>query len=211
MFILYLFYVVTNINQFSDFIKIWSILDETNRKNLIFLILQFLHEEGYEKSLHLYGLPLSLSLSLSFGSFSFTVTVWFQYGNVCSADMLLPLSLFVSVIDWSRIQGFSLIIATSPVLSPMVTGKTQRTTFQHSLVQMLILSQGRCSLTCTSGSFLKHLIGKLKALHFLFFSVQLIKCSLVEGISKKNRFGFPLFCQLMTSISFWVVDFLVIC
>ncbi|CAN7008492.1 unnamed protein product [Brassica rapa subsp. trilocularis] len=29
------------------------ILDETNRKNLIFLILQFLHEEGYEKSLHL--------------------------------------------------------------------------------------------------------------------------------------------------------------
>lgn len=33
------------------------ILDETNRKNLIFLILQFLHEEGYEKSLHLYGVP----------------------------------------------------------------------------------------------------------------------------------------------------------
>ncbi|KAL1214666.1 Topless-related protein 4 [Cardamine amara subsp. amara] len=29
------------------------ILDETNRKNLIFLILQFLSEEGYEKSLHL--------------------------------------------------------------------------------------------------------------------------------------------------------------
>ncbi|KFK32580.1 hypothetical protein AALP_AA6G261800 [Arabis alpina] len=29
------------------------ILDETNRKNLIFLILQFLYEEGYEESLHL--------------------------------------------------------------------------------------------------------------------------------------------------------------
>lgn len=29
------------------------IIDETNRKNLIFLILQFLHEEGYLKSLHL--------------------------------------------------------------------------------------------------------------------------------------------------------------
>ncbi|CAH8382595.1 unnamed protein product [Eruca vesicaria subsp. sativa] len=29
------------------------ILDETNRKNLIFLILQFLHEEGFQESLHL--------------------------------------------------------------------------------------------------------------------------------------------------------------
>ncbi|CAH2060995.1 unnamed protein product [Thlaspi arvense] len=29
------------------------ILDETNRNNLIFLILQFLHEEGYEESVHL--------------------------------------------------------------------------------------------------------------------------------------------------------------
>lgn len=39
------------------------IIDETNRKNLIFLILQFLHEEGYLKSLHLYGLPLILGVS----------------------------------------------------------------------------------------------------------------------------------------------------
>ncbi|VVB08991.1 unnamed protein product [Arabis nemorensis] len=40
------------------------ILDETNRKNLIFLILQFLNEEGYEGSLHLYGDTCSFSDSV---------------------------------------------------------------------------------------------------------------------------------------------------
>lgn len=56
------------------------------------------------------------------------------------------------------------------MLSLMVTGNTLRTIFQHSLVQMLIRFQGRCSLTCSSGNFLKQRIGK-QTLLFLQFDI----------------------------------------
>ncbi|CAN8284248.1 unnamed protein product [Cochlearia groenlandica] len=44
------------------------ILDDTNRRNLVFLLLQFLHEEGYEESLHL--LEQDSAVYFNFGYFS---------------------------------------------------------------------------------------------------------------------------------------------
>lgn len=48
------------------------ILDEKNRKNLVFLILQFFDEEGYEESLHLYGWFWFLFLNSLILSFAYT-------------------------------------------------------------------------------------------------------------------------------------------
>ncbi|CAL9245808.1 unnamed protein product, partial [Arabidopsis halleri] len=51
----WVFNSVTANFSFVFFLQSRYNLDEKNRKNLVFLILQFFDEEGYEKSLHLYG------------------------------------------------------------------------------------------------------------------------------------------------------------
>ncbi|KAG2331826.1 hypothetical protein Bca52824_003006 [Brassica carinata] len=61
------------------------ILDETNRKNLIFLILQFLHEEGYEKGLHLLEQDSGVFFDYSYFSTAITNGNWKDAEDYLSA------------------------------------------------------------------------------------------------------------------------------
>lgn len=127
-------------------------VDSYTYRQLIILILQFLAEENFEESLHLYG-----EIFVHFLYFFFLILL--IKCEFESSSLLNHFSHQLLSEDWSKSRRFISILSILGIQLSMVSGRRQRTIFLHLQEQVIVCCRGIYSWRCESRNVMRQCSG----------------------------------------------------